>query len=294
MIPKWLQKIMTEGITIPVKLVITPEIDPAFQELFKSIAGNPIAETKECESIDGVVCPDCDSMNIEKRGFRRNKGEVLQKYKCRDCGDLFTRSVEIHEDKIKPVEGVKFPETISQNFTEETITDEHEKIYNFTDRNVSDHFSLNTDGVQEVSLEEYFASRRSGKNKKLNNCLAETPEDLKEKVKNNRFWPILGDKKVLYTELEKDTLVLCYNAEMLETSWPEIIQLSCLSDTQLNTEIVTRYVTNPEKRIALKAFVQAYREERVRDPDAGIRHVLNVNTRVDYDGNKIEGTLEAV
>lgn len=359
MIPDWLQKLTTEGITIPVKLVITPEIDQSFLEFIKRLTNvSPIKsdeisyhediltwvqETKnksvnvksedfscrgcgsknvekrgfnktkngvfrkfkcrDCghwttlsvesnsiknEHVENITCPDCDSTNIEKRGFQRNKSGVRQKYKCRNCGDLFTEPVEINEDKSEPVESVKLPETISQDFTEETITGDSKKIDNFTEGNVSDHFNLNTEQIEEISIEEYHERRRAAKNKKMN----KTPSDLKEKIKNKRFWPVPGDNKVFYIELEKDALVLCYNAEMLETSWPEIIHLSSLPDTQLNTEIVTRSVTNPKKRIALKAFVQAYREERVRDPDAGIRPVLNVNTRADYDGNKIEGTME--
>lgn len=115
--------------------------------------------------------------------------------------------------------------------------------------------------------------------------------EMEKPEKKKRFWPIPGDRTVSYCQLEKDELSLSYDGETIETSWPEIIRLSSLGETQRAEEIIKIYPSNPEKRIAIKSFILAYQEERVRDPDAFCRPILVTDTKVNENFGKVEMNL---
>ncbi|MDR2700055.1 MAG: hypothetical protein LBC12_04495 [Nitrososphaerota archaeon] len=56
--------------------------------------GEPQNQTDQCPSKEPqpkTQCPDCESYNINRNGFRRIKGQAeTQVFKCKECGSRFS------------------------------------------------------------------------------------------------------------------------------------------------------------------------------------------------------------
>lgn len=237
MIPEWLQKIMTEGITIPVKLVITPEIDPAFLNILQTLAAHNSAAQSKYEKADGVICPDCDSTNIEKRGFQRNKKGVKQKYKCRDCGDLFLEPVEINE-----VESLKSDEKEPDDFTEfqeKPETEESEEL------EISDNFTevQLTEDIEDDPIKYGYITER--------------PDFIEVK-----------DKSRLKYYSDGDNLKINYHRCLIEIDWKTVIELSSV-DVAKQKIAIMNYLGknyNSQRATGLKHFIRLFLEGKIIHP----------------------------
>jgi hypothetical protein len=102
----------------------------------------------------------------------------------------------------------------------------------------------------------------------------------------------IPNTNVQYKEDNKKLLIMYGKTEIL-TTWDEIVKLSGNSYGKARDNVKkSRSDLNTDDREILLIFMDAYRNGKIIDPDAGFRPMLHQNTGTTYDGSKLEGTLE--
>lgn len=360
MIPEWLQKLLTDGIEIPVKLVITPEIDPSLVELLENLGITKHKDTgyesplnvkvtevtdemktrvdeyftrnesvhdstlgwtskdfctqahpetvekpafserrklnklKYDRSGNVVKCPHCGSDSIIKKGKLQVGGSAEQRFCCLDCGHCFFagsityRSLPA-EEWIKLTDKLEWQEyegRIVIHYSDSIVLSswyEMEKLSKLSEEKASDEISnlYIKNSQKRTAIRTFLKAFIDGVVCK--EAEASTPD-----FGIKKFWPLPGFPDVTYQEPGNDVLVLRYNGAQIKTTWPEVIELSQYMDEELNKKVHFLCEGSFDKCVALKEFVKAYQEERVRDPDAFCRPVLSTITRPDDNSGKVE------
>ena len=111
--------------------------------------------------------------------------------------------------------------------------------------------------------------------------------------------PIQITGNLQYAESENGLVMIRYLSGTIYTLWSEIMK-ACQAKTKHNAKAVPSSGHGGNKNTALNQFIKAVQGGLRKghaagsqvDPDADFKPMLQQNTRADYDGGKIEGSLE--
>ena len=116
---------------------------------------------------------------------------------------------------------------------------------------------------------------------------------VRKSTEDYSFDLVRGEKNLKY-KTTGDILVIKADDSTINTTWAEIARLADLSNSKLSRKVENLFKNDIIRQKALSSFVRAYQFEKVRDPDAGFKPILNVNTKAKYGGygGHVRGTLE--
>lgn len=101
---------------------------------------------------------------------------------------------------------------------------------------------------------------------------------------------VKGDSTLSYKTV-RDNVLICRNRDCVLFNWTDTIRLAKYRPQRIIEELtILRYMESEIK--ILFDFITAYRDDRAIDPDMGFRKILSTETSTNYDGNKVEGSLE--
>jgi hypothetical protein len=293
---------MMEGITIPVKLVITPEIETGFLNLFKSLTEQQLIkeDIKVCDTEKktydeqkrkvrkGFPCTKCGSVNTESRGTRQRKKGIVKRHYCFDC-DSWVSEYQKEE--------VNIPE-----LSEDVITTDEPTIEQLIDGHVfktlpenkkiqfiengkyliiSNNGSIIKSTWEEV--ERLAAFERSILNEHTRKIY---PNDIEKRYALFSFVRAVQDELIKKSENlgyivfdkgewnklndltdwreEKDVLVIRYRNSRCETSWDYIEKLTQLDKEKRRKEI---YKNPIGKQTALRYFTKSFLAGEIQKPE---------------------------
>ena len=108
-------------------------------------------------------------------------------------------------------------------------------------------------------------------------------KSVKKSTEDYSFDLVRGEKNLKY-KTTGDILVIKADDSTINTTWAEIARLADLSNSKLSRKVENLFKNDIIRQKALSSFVRAYQFEKVRDPDAGFKPILNVNTKAKYGG----------
>jgi outer membrane biosynthesis protein TonB len=116
---------------------------------------------------------------------------------------------------------------------------------------------------------------------------------VRKSTEDHSFDLVRGEKNLKY-KTTGDILVIKSDDSIINTTWDEIARLADLSSIRLSRKVENLFKNDIIRQKALSSFVRAYQFEKVRDPDAGFKSMLNINTKAKYGGygGHVRGTLE--
>ena len=135
------------------------------------------------------VCKFCDSGNIIKKGFKKNKSGKLQKFKCNDCKRGFTINFGFEK----------------KQFDESIITQTMQMYYSkMSVRRIADHFEMIGIDVSFKTIYNWISQYSEMTSKYLDGIVPRT--NGRTMVRADEVWvKIAGEQKYLFASMDDDT-----------------------------------------------------------------------------------------